>query len=72
VWPDKQLETAASNIIPTNRVRAVPVRVGHTGYSRILDGVSRCGELFDLTDCTALAVWEVQGVSVSSGTGSLG
>jgi len=36
-----------------------PVRVGHTGYTRISDGVrSRCGELFDLTDCTAHAVWE--------------
>jgi len=33
-----------------------PVRVGHTGYTRISDGVNRCGELFDLTDG---AVWEV-------------
>ena len=36
-----------------------PVRVGHTGYTRMSDGVSCCGELFDLTDCTARAVWEV-------------
>jgi len=36
-----------------------PVRVGHTGYTRILDGVSRCGELLDLTDCTARAVRKV-------------
>ena len=35
------------------------VQVGHTGYTRISDGVSRYGELFDLTDCTARAVWEV-------------
>jgi len=36
-----------------------PVGVGHTDYTRISDGVSRCGELFDLTDCTARVVWEV-------------
>ena len=35
------------------------MRVGHTDYTRISDGVSCCGELFDLTDCTAHAVWEV-------------
>ena len=28
-----------------------PVRVGHTGYTEMLDGVSRCDQLFDLNDC---------------------
>jgi len=36
-----------------------PLRVGHTGYTGMSDGVSRCGELFDLTDYTARAMWEV-------------
>jgi len=51
-----------------------PVRVGHTGYTRISDGVSRCGELFDLTDygvCGVGGTTKSTTIFLSSVSGSL-